>query len=102
MAHIGENRLSTREAISLSNLGPQVQGYSRALSLGTSPPDSPAQKPSLGGGHLGSMSTSTLDLSQRPGGRAPSAYLDDLFDEAGAVPGNHPVNHPNYQPGGRI
>ncbi|OBT59270.1 hypothetical protein VE04_00432 [Pseudogymnoascus sp. 24MN13] len=99
MAHLGGSGLTAREAISLSNLGPQAKGYARAQSLGTTPPDSPRVGPALSPGpqHGMHMSTSTLDLTQRPGGRAPSAYLEDLFDEAGAAPGNYPVNHPNYQ-----
>ncbi|KFY63049.1 hypothetical protein V496_04242 [Pseudogymnoascus sp. VKM F-4515 (FW-2607)] len=103
MAHLGGSGLTAREAISLSNLGPQAKGYARAQSLGTTPPDSPRVGPALGPGaqHGAHLSTSTLDLTQRPGGRAPSAYLEDLFDEAGAAPGHYPVNHPNYQGGTR-
>ena len=99
MAHLGGSGLTAREAISLSNLGPQAKGYARAQSLGTTPPDSPrvGPAPSPGQQHGMHLSTSTLDLTQRPGGRAPSAYLEDLFDEAGAAPGHYPVNHPNYQ-----
>lgn len=103
MAHLGGSGLTAREAISLSNLGPQAKGYARAQSLGTTPPDSPRVGPALSPGaqHGVHLSTSTLDLTQRPGGRAPSAYLEDLFDEAGAAPGHYPVNHPNYQGGAR-
>lgn len=103
MAHLGGSGLTAREAISLSNLGPQAKGYARAQSLGTTPPDSPRVGPALSPGaqHGMHLSTSTLDLTQRPGGRAPSAYLEDLFDEAGAAPGHYPVNHPNYQGGTR-
>ncbi|OBT70514.1 hypothetical protein VE03_00143 [Pseudogymnoascus sp. 23342-1-I1] len=103
MAHLGGSGLTAREAISLSNLGPQAKGYARAQSLGTTPPDSPRVGPALSPGaqHGAHLSTSTLDLTQRPGVRAPSAYLEDLFDEAGAAPGNYPVNHPNYQGGTR-
>jgi hypothetical protein len=99
MAHIGGPGLSAREAISLSNLGPAAQGYSRTRSMGTTPPDSPNVASALGVGHSGNLSTSTLglDLNQRPRDRAPSAYLDDLFDEAGAAPGNYPIGHPAYQ-----
>jgi hypothetical protein len=97
MAHIGGPGLSAREAISLSNLVPAAQGYSRTRSMGTTPPDSPNVASTLGVGHAGNLSTSTLDLSQRSAGRAPSAYLDNLFDEAGAAPGNYPVGHPAYQ-----
>ncbi|KFY22852.1 hypothetical protein V493_06283 [Pseudogymnoascus sp. VKM F-4281 (FW-2241)] len=103
MAHLGGSGLTAREVISLSNLGPQSKGYARAQSLGTTPPDSPRVGPALSPGaqHGVHLSTSTLDLTQRPGGRAPSAYLEDLFDEAGAAPGQYPVNHPNYQGGAR-
>lgn len=104
MTQLGNN-------ISLSNLGgPPTNGYSRARSLvGETPPDSPNHRAMVdrlapGGGTGGNFSTSTLDLNQRPTGRAPSAYLEDLFDEAGATPGNYPLNdsrHPNYH-GGRI
>jgi hypothetical protein len=77
-------------AISLSNLGPQVQGYSRARSMGTTPPDSPAFTAERG--HM--ASSSTLNLNQAYGSgqeRAPSAYLEDLFDGENAppVPGHH-------------
>ena len=105
MTHLGGN-----SNISLSNLGgPPTQGYARARSLvGETPPDSPSHR-AMGdrlapGGTGGNFSTSTLDLNQRPTGRAPSAYLEDLFDEAGATPGNYPLNdsrHPNYN-GGRF
>jgi len=67
---------NNHNSISLSNLVPQAQGYSRTRSMGPSPPDSP---------HFGpaphTRSSSTLNLSQNPGEvRAPSAYLEDLFD----------------------
>ena len=59
--------------------------------MGTSPPDSPAFTTS---GHVGMASSSTLNLNQGYGGeqRAPSAYLEDLFDGEGAppVPGHGP------------
>jgi hypothetical protein len=81
-------------AISLSTLSPHVQGYSRARSMGTTPPDSPAF--SAERGHM--ASSSTLNLNQVYGSgqeRAPSAYLEDLFDgENGPpVPGHHHVRH---------
>lgn len=105
MTHLGGN-----SNISLTNLGgPPTQGYARARSLvGETPPDSPSHRATgdrlAPGGTGGNFSTSTLDLNQRPTGRAPSAYLEDLFDEAGATPGNYPLNdsgHPNYN-GSRI
>ncbi|TAQ84530.1 hypothetical protein B7494_g7142 [Chlorociboria aeruginascens] len=62
-------------SIGLSNLRPESQGYNRtSRSMGPSPPDSPALR---GYG----ASSSTLNLSSAPGEqRAPSAYLEDLFD----------------------
>jgi len=74
-------------AISLTNLGPQVAGYTRARSmLGPSPPDSPGLQEDIGNKRM--ASSSTLNLSQGYGSgqdRAPSAYLEDLFDD-GALP----------------
>lgn len=84
--HIGPG---ARESISLSNLGAHSQGYSRARSMGPSPPDSPAFQPThsfVSGGH--DLSTSTLDLGRLPNGRAPSTVLDDLFDDASAHQGH--------------
>jgi hypothetical protein len=94
MSHIGSG---SRENISLSNLRPQSQGYSRAHGLGPSPPDSPAF-PAMHAVpiHGANPSTSTLDLNPRTATpRAPSAYLEDLFDEAGGPP-------PGHGPGGRF
>jgi hypothetical protein len=75
-------------SISLSNLGPQSQGYGRARSMGPSPPDSPGLPPGAG-----MQSSSTLNLNRGYGGdeRAPSAFLEDLFDGEGAppFPGSH-------------
>jgi hypothetical protein len=94
MTHIGSG---SRENISLSNLRPQSQGYSRPHGLAPSPPDSPAfsaihSVPA----HGPNPSTSTLDLNMRTTApRAPSAYLEDLFDEAGVPP-------PGHGPGGRF
>ncbi len=78
--HLGQGH---QPAISMSNLGPPSQGYSRARSMGPSPPDSPFV---AGQGHM--ASSSTLNLSQGYGGneRAPSAYLEDLFDGENAPP----------------
>lgn len=72
--------------ISLANLGPQSQGYSRAKSVGPSPPDSPRIHAEGGRPHM--ASSSTLNLNQGYGGseRAPSAFLDDLFDGENAPP----------------
>jgi len=85
-SHLGHG---TRESISLTNLGPHAQGYSRTRSMGPSPPDSPAFRPShsfVGGGN--NLSTSTLDLGRLPNGRAPSAVLDDMFDDAASHHGH--------------
>lgn len=57
--------------------------------MGPSPPDSPSLTASRG--HM--ASSSTLNLTQGYGGeqRAPSAYLEDLFDGEGPpVPGHNP------------
>jgi hypothetical protein len=76
MAHIGNGN-----SISLSNLGPARDGYARARSIGPSPPGSPAF-------NAHAASSSTLNLSQFPADhqRAPSAYLDDLFDSENGPP----------------
>lgn len=82
MAHVGTNS----PGISLSNLGPSREGYAKTRSVGPSPPGSP---------YINAIpSSSSLNLSQPPGGqRAPSAYLDDLFDgEASPPPPNHRRN----------
>ena len=85
-------------AIGLSTLAPQNHRYSRARSTGPSPPGSPSLPPSRGrestyGGRLSTAeltqhaSNSSLNLSPAPQGRAPSAYLEDLFS-------NHPPGSP--------
>jgi hypothetical protein len=83
MTHIGQG-----PSISMSNLGPAREGYSRARSMGTTPPDSPAFRPQSSGlhGHAYGASSSTLNLNQHGEVRAPSAYLDDLFDGETAPP----------------
>lgn len=68
-------------SIPLSPLGPQAQGYSRTKSMGTTPPASPGLRPSHD--DQAHPSTSSLNLTSPPQGRAPSAYLEDLFE-------NHP------------
>jgi len=76
-------------AISLSNLGPN-QGYPRAMSV-ISSPESPQFMPSSRG-HMASSSTLNLTTGYGNGQeRAPSAYLEDLFDGENAppVPGQH-------------
>ncbi len=98
MAHIGGG------GIGLSNLTPQNHRYSRARSIGPSPPASPSLPPSRGADStLGRLSTagltthasnSSLNLSAPPQGRAPSAYLEDLFE-------NHPPGTPPPEEHGR-
>lgn len=94
MTHVGTG------PISLSSLGPHSQGYSRAKSLGPSPPGSPALPPSRGAEvNFGRSSTaalstqasmSSLNLSTPHQGRAPSAYLEDLFEHYPPVPAGRP------------
>jgi len=68
--------LGHQPAASLSNFS-QSQGYPRASRMGETPPDSPAY------GH----SSSTLDLNRGYGQeRAPSAFLDELFDGENGPP----------------
>ncbi|KAH6663672.1 hypothetical protein B0J14DRAFT_682959 [Halenospora varia] len=87
-SHIPVGGAGHGPAISMSNLNPGSAGYGRARSIGTSPPESPALMATRG--HM--ASSSTLNLTHGYGGdqRAPSAYLEDLFDgEAGLpVPGH--------------
>ncbi|KAI9673844.1 MAG: hypothetical protein M1829_003962 [Trizodia sp. TS-e1964] len=77
-----------RDSINLSNLGPNSHNYSRSRSIGATPPASPGLTPYRGSeaGHARTSgiiphhaSTSSLNLSAPPQGRAPSAYLEDLF-----------------------
>ncbi|KAL8848801.1 MAG: hypothetical protein Q9221_006179 [Calogaya cf. arnoldii] len=76
----------------LSGHREQSHRYSRARSAGPSPPGTPSSlPPSSRGAEVGyrpstaglstQASTSTLNLSTAPQGRAPSAYLDDLFED---------------------
>lgn len=95
MSHLNENRSS------FSNLVQPGHGYSRTRSVGPSPPGSPslppsrggeigARRPSVAGGGLTMQaSNSSLNLSVAPHSRAPSAYLDDLFEshQPAAAPG---------------
>ena len=70
--------------------GAQSNRYSRARSTGPSPPGTPSLPPSRGAevaygrpstaGLSTQASASTLNLSTAPEGRAPSAYLEDLFE----------------------
>ncbi|KAH8596983.1 hypothetical protein B0O99DRAFT_619095 [Bisporella sp. PMI_857] len=81
--HIGGHHAS----MSMANLIPGDR-YSKARSMGQSPPGSPEFRP-----HGASTSTvNSNNLNQAPGEqRAPSAYLDDLFDSENAppAPGSH-------------
>lgn len=98
MTHIGGG------GIGLSSLAPQNHRYSRARSTGPSPPGSPSLPPSRGADStLGKLnaagltmhaSNSSLNLSAPPQGRAPSAYLEDLFE-------NHPPGNPPSEEHGR-
>lgn len=83
MAHIGGSGAN----LGLNSLAPQMAGYSRTRSMGTTPPDSPGMGAVDRRMQEGVVSTSTLDLN-RTQGRAPSAYLEDLFDQdPGLFPG---------------
>jgi hypothetical protein len=76
--------------ISMSNLGPgPAGGFQRPRSVGQTPPDSPHMTGSRG--HMASSSTLNLNTAYNGEQRAPSAYLEDLFDgENGPpVPGHH-------------
>ncbi|KAI9850582.1 MAG: hypothetical protein M1838_005432 [Thelocarpon superellum] len=80
MTHVGGS------SINLSHLGPQSQGYSRTRSVGPSPPISPNLPPNRGSeaafhrtGNTSNPSLSSINLSAPAQGRAPSAYLEDLF-----------------------
>ncbi|KAI9754207.1 MAG: RNA-binding protein lsm5 [Chaenotheca gracillima] len=76
----------------IMNIGPKSQGYTRAQSMGPSPPGSPGLRPtSQGGDSLYSgvphsttgavlSSSSSVNLNAPPQGRAPSAYLEDLLE----------------------
>ncbi|KAI9856175.1 MAG: hypothetical protein M1824_005672 [Vezdaea acicularis] len=96
MTHIGS---SPAAALSRMGGGPQAHGYSRATSgAAPSPPVSPSLPPSRGtvGGVVGGVrngSMSSLNLNQPPAGRAPSTYLEDLFEDS-VRPGTN-----GYRPG---
>lgn len=89
-SHIPVGGLGHGSSISLSNLGPQ-QGYNRARSIDHGVPGTPPYA-----SQTGMTSSSTLNLNRSYGGeeRAPSAYLDDLFDgeEPLPLPGHQRVN----------
>lgn len=71
-----------------ASLGPSQS----QINLGRSPPGSPSLPPSRGhertrsSNHVVGASTSTLNLNVPPQGRAPSAYLEDLFDSHSPAP----------------
>ncbi|EPE32889.1 hypothetical protein GLAREA_05901 [Glarea lozoyensis ATCC 20868] len=86
--------------ISMSNLGPgSAAGLARPRSVGQTPPDSPHLTSSRG--HMASSSTLNLNSAYNGDQRAPSAYLEDLFDgENGPpVPGHQ---HNRTGSGGRL
>ena len=85
MTHIGGGAVPT------SNLGNQNRHSKQRYSRNPSPPRSPSLPPSRGAdsiqaarlstqGLINHQSTSSLNLSATPQGRAPSAYLEDLFE----------------------
>ncbi|KAL8718657.1 MAG: hypothetical protein Q9225_004233 [Loekoesia sp. 1 TL-2023] len=95
MTHLGG-------ASPLSGPGAQSNRYSRAKSAGPSPPGTPSLPPSRGAevafgrastaGLSTQASASTLNISTAPEGRAPSTYLEDLFEDhssIGQVSHNH-------------
>lgn len=88
------NRASTYLPAGYYSAGAAAPGGGHSRNLGPSPPGSPSLPPSSGAdapqtraSHLGA-SSSTVNLNAPPQGRAPSAYLEDLFE-------NHaPAGHP--------
>ncbi|KAI4211392.1 MAG: hypothetical protein LQ351_005818 [Letrouitia transgressa] len=75
---------------SVSGIGHHNRRYSRAKSMGPSPPGTPSLPPSRGAevafgrpstaGLSSRGSTSSLNLTAPQQGRAPSAYLEELFE----------------------
>ncbi len=112
MTHIGGGGGGGALTNPLSTLSAQAAGYQRARSMGTTPPASPGLPPSRGpesvttsqrlpsrgvdtngyarvsgvANGIASGSTSSLNLTVPPQGRAPSAYLEDLFASHGTGP----------------
>ncbi|KAL8934726.1 MAG: hypothetical protein Q9216_005764 [Gyalolechia sp. 2 TL-2023] len=88
MTHVGAGSPMTGS-------GAQNNRYSRARSAGPSPPGTPSLPPSRGAevaygrpstaGLSTQASASTLNLSTAPVGRAPSAYLEDLFEDHSSI-----------------
>lgn len=69
------------QSISMTNLRPDSRGHPRAVSS-HSPPESPGFGPQRTPLHRNNMSSSSVNLNAPPqGGRAPSAFLDDLLGE---------------------
>ncbi|VCU40010.1 Bgt-2255 [Blumeria graminis f. sp. tritici] len=89
----GSGHATTGPAISLSNLSANSQAYSRSRSLEHSPPDSPRTHNDCSRSQI--ASSSTLNLNQTYGGheRAPSAYLEDLFDSENLPSFRIPAHH---------
>ncbi|KAL1846714.1 hypothetical protein Plec18170_009004 [Paecilomyces lecythidis] len=80
--YASSNTALSGSSVGLPNLGAQSQGYTRTGSA-PSPPASPLMSPNLGHdrsyrGSQARMSTTSLNVP--PQGRAPSTYLEDLFD----------------------
>ena len=102
-AGAGSGSPSHQHSISLTNLRPDSRGHGAPRNtLGPTPPDSPAFSPTRR-----DLSTSSLNLGNPSGQRAPSAYLDDLLaDDPGSLPPPHGVPSPgprspsNLGPGG--
>ncbi|MDI1493321.1 MAG: hypothetical protein OHK93_005109 [Ramalina farinacea] len=93
MTHIGSgvpmSNLSNQNRYSQAGLGPR--GHSPSRSRAPSPPSSRGGDSLFNGsrlstpGLMGQASSSTLNLNAAPQGRAPSAYLDDLFENHAPV-----------------
>ncbi|QKX62456.1 uncharacterized protein TRUGW13939_09617 [Talaromyces rugulosus] len=91
-SHQSMNRASAYLPSGYYAAGNTTLGPSQSqINLGRSPPGSPSLPPSRGhertrsSNHVGA-STSTLNLNVPPQGRAPSAYLEDLFDSHSPAP----------------
>lgn len=93
MTHIGGgvpmSNLTNQSRHSQAGLGPR--GHSPSRSRAPSPPSSRGGDSLFNGsrlstpGLMGQPSNSTLNLNVAPQGRAPSAYLDDLFENHAPV-----------------
>ena len=88
---VGGGTPSRSRPRSMADLAPQIHGYQRARSQGPSPPISPVLPPLPTGRHSYVVpgSSSTINLTAPAQGRAPSAYLEDLFESfpPGQTPG---------------